>query len=66
MTHGPQREHVGLRIQPGRHEWELYDMEADRCELNDLARQFPHRVAEMTGQWDAWYERCMRESGHEE
>ena len=34
--------------------WELYDIEADRCELRDLAAAMPERVAEMEGAWDAW------------
>ena len=38
--------------------WELYDMEADRTELIDLAAQHPERVAEMPAQYDAWAGRC--------
>jgi arylsulfatase A-like enzyme len=37
--------------------WELYDMEADRTELNDLAPQQPAKVSEMAAQWDAWSKR---------
>jgi arylsulfatase len=37
--------------------WELYDMAADRTELNDLAAEQPARVATMTAQWEAWAER---------
>ncbi len=33
--------------------WELYDMEADRTELHDLAAAHPDRVAEMARQYDA-------------
>jgi len=39
-------------------EWELYDMEADRTELHDLAAQFPERVAGMKSQYDEWAKRC--------
>ena len=39
-------------------DWELYDLEADRTELNDLAAKHPARVAEMAAQYDAWAERC--------
>jgi arylsulfatase len=39
-------------------DWELYDLEADRTELNDLAAQHPARVAEMAAQYDAWAARC--------
>lgn len=38
--------------------WELYDMEADRTELHDLAAAFPERVADMARQYDAWAVRC--------
>lgn len=34
--------------------WELYDMEADRTELHNLAAQHPHIVAEMAAAWDHW------------
>ena len=34
--------------------WELYDLEADRTELNDLAASQPDRVRELAGMWDAW------------
>jgi arylsulfatase len=34
--------------------WELYDMEADRVELNDLAAAQPERVQAMSAKWDAW------------
>jgi len=35
-------------------EWALYDMEADRTELNDLADQYPERVEAMAAQWQEW------------
>jgi arylsulfatase A-like enzyme len=38
--------------------WELYDMEADRTERNDLAAQHPDRVREMNAQYEAWAQRC--------
>lgn len=38
--------------------WELYDMEADRVELNDLASQQPARVAQLAKQWEGWAARC--------
>ena len=37
--------------------WELYDLEADRTELHDLAGQHPERVREMTAKWEAWAKR---------
>lgn len=39
-------------------EWELYDMEADRTELHDLAAQHPKRVREMSALYAGWAERC--------
>lgn len=38
--------------------WELYDMEADRTELHDLAGQYPERVQDMAAQYDVWAARC--------
>jgi len=38
--------------------WELYDMDADRTELNDLASREPERVQAMAAQYDAWAKRC--------
>ena len=37
--------------------WELYDMEADRTELNDLSAQEPDRARSLAAQWDAWARR---------
>lgn len=34
--------------------WELYDIEADRSELNDLAGEMPERVGEMEKAWLEW------------
>ena len=39
-------------------DWELYDLDADRSELIDLAGQEPDRVAAMAARHDAWQERC--------
>jgi arylsulfatase A-like enzyme len=38
--------------------WELYDMEADRTELHDLAAKHPDRVRDMAAQYDRWAKRC--------
>jgi hypothetical protein len=35
-------------------DWELYDLDANRTELNDLAAKQPQRVQEMAKQYDAW------------
>ena len=45
-----------VAVQPtGR--WELYDIEADRTELHDLAAQHPERVRDMVAQWEQWARR---------
>lgn len=45
-----------VRKYPG--PWELYDLQADRTELHDLAAQQPERVREMAAQYEAWAQRC--------
>jgi arylsulfatase len=37
--------------------WELYDMEADRTELHDLAATQPEKLMELAGKWQAWADR---------
>ena len=34
--------------------WELYDVEADRGEMKDLAGEKPDMVSAMSAKWDAW------------
>ena len=34
--------------------WELYDLDADRTELNDLAKSEPDRLANMIHMWQDW------------
>lgn len=38
--------------------WELYDIDADRGELHDLAEKDPDRVAEMSRSWRTYAERA--------
>ncbi len=45
-----------VRNYPG--SWELYDLDADRTELHDLAADHPQRVADMAAQYEAWARRC--------
>ena len=45
-----------VRRYPG--DWELYDIDADRTELRDLAAQHAERVADMAAQYEAWARRC--------
>jgi len=39
-------------------QWELYDLEADRTEMNDLAEQNPARLTELAEFWQAWADRA--------
>ena len=39
--------------------WELYDIEKDRTETNNLAATHPDKTKEMAGQWDVWAKRAM-------
>ena len=38
--------------------WELYDLDADRTELNNLAAKHPDKVKEMVALYDAWATRA--------
>lgn len=39
--------------------WELYDIEADRTELNNLAEEHPEIVKELAGMYDVWAKRSL-------
>lgn len=45
-------------VKLNRGDWELYDLEADRSELNNLAAKEVMRVEEMAEKWLAWAERA--------
>jgi arylsulfatase A-like enzyme len=34
--------------------WELYNLEEDRTELNDLSGDYPEKVTELTEKWQTW------------
>ncbi|UCC97743.1 MAG: sulfatase-like hydrolase/transferase [Phycisphaerales bacterium] len=38
--------------------WELYDLEADRTELNNLAGEHPEKVEHLKALYEAWATRC--------
>lgn len=38
--------------------WELYDLEADRTETNNLAQANPAKVKALIGIYDSWAQRC--------
>jgi arylsulfatase len=48
---------VYQRCEEGDDEWELYDMDNDRTELNNLAFQHKDRVEHMIQLWKEWAER---------
>ena len=37
--------------------WQLYDLDEDIGEKNDLAKEQPETVAELSAAWDAWNKR---------
>jgi arylsulfatase len=39
-------------------EWELYDTDSDRTELNDLAGKQAEKFKELAGLYRDWSERC--------
>ena len=38
--------------------WELYDLKADRTELNNLAQDYPQRVERLKALYESWAKRC--------
>lgn len=48
-------------VQPGnasKHPWELYNLNTDRSELNNLAEKYPERVEAMKKRYLKWEEEC--------
>ncbi|WP_372809185.1 arylsulfatase [Pontiella sp.] len=39
--------------------WQLYDMDADRSEMNDLAKSNPERVLQLAKEWNDWAVRAL-------
>jgi len=37
--------------------WELYNLDTDRTELNDLVEAMPDKAKELTDAWESWAER---------
>lgn len=40
-------------------DWELFNMEKDRTEMNDLAKEHPEKVVEMAEMYEKWATRCQ-------
>ncbi len=39
-------------------DWELYDLQADRTELNNLAQKYPQKVKQLKALYESWAKRC--------
>ncbi|MEM7363445.1 MAG: arylsulfatase [Pseudomonadota bacterium] len=65
VTQGRERVQAGIPIPAGHEAWELYDMEADRCELYNLAARYPDKVEAMSRKWDLWYTQCLVDTNAE-
>ncbi|MCT4646681.1 MAG: arylsulfatase [Carboxylicivirga sp.] len=48
---------VWSKKMPHEIKWELYNLKEDRCEINDLAEEYPDKVNEMAEMWDAYAQR---------
>ena len=46
--------------------WELFDMEADVNETNDLSKQYPEKFEAMKAQWEKWYKSTSRSATNPE
>lgn len=57
---GNRAARVGMWKLVGEHgkHWELYNMDEDRTELNDLADKEPQRVKELAKLYEEWAQRC--------
>lgn len=54
--YGFSRKYIRKDMIP-KNEWALFNMEADRTEINNLASEYPEKVAEMAEIWQEWAER---------
>ncbi len=43
--------------------WELYNLQSDRCEQQDLSKLYPERVAGMSAQWQRHEDEFRRQAG---
>jgi arylsulfatase len=42
--------------------WELFDMETDRTEMNDLSLKNQGKINELSTLWESWAEKCKVEN----
>ncbi len=54
-----------LVMQDEKRTWELYDMDSDRSELNDLSYQYPEIVEKLSILYEQWEEKVGVESWDE-
>jgi len=47
-------------VRYGEADWELYDLEKDRTELNNLAGQYAQKVKTMSAMWEDWWTNCKK------
>ena len=50
------RDHGWKLVREAGQDWELYRIDTDRTELNDLVAEHPRRAGELTGRWLRWAE----------
>ncbi|MEE2886212.1 MAG: arylsulfatase [Planctomycetota bacterium] len=58
LRRGPWKA-VWSKRMPNAIEWELYNLEQDRCEAKNLAKKHPERTAAMAKEWQAWARRVQ-------
>jgi arylsulfatase len=57
VCQGNARSHVNVNVASGHEHWELYDMDADRCELCDLGGKHPDIVKRLSSMWESCFRR---------
>ena len=60
VTEGHPRLHINIPLPFATGAWELYDLETDRCETNDLSDRHPDIVRDLEALWLDWNTRCGR------
>lgn len=54
MGHAAIRQGNWKMVRVNKKPWELYDLQADRTELEDRAGEEPERIAKLSADWRAW------------